>query len=270
MTALIFDCDGVLADTERYGHLPAFNATFEQFGLPVRWSEDEYGEQAEDRRRQGADGVAVRRPGAVAAAGLPPTRTADRHARALAQDEDRAVQGPGRRGPAAAPAGHRPDHRRTRCRPAGRSPSRRRRRRSRCGRCWRTPSAPETAARIPGVRRRRRAGQEAGPGDLPAHRRPARAGPGGHAGRRGLPQRAARRDRRRPAVPGDGQRLHPRRGLRRGGAGRARTGRPGPAADRGAGRPGAARARGAPHARRPAECIRVAAPARASDQRSDA
>ncbi|BBH69737.1 phosphatase [Actinoplanes sp. OR16] len=45
MTALVFDCDGVLADTERYGHLPAFNATFEQFGLPVRWSEQEYGEK---------------------------------------------------------------------------------------------------------------------------------------------------------------------------------------------------------------------------------
>jgi HAD superfamily hydrolase (TIGR01509 family) len=45
VTALIFDCDGVLADTERYGHLPAFNATFEQFGLPARWSEREYGEK---------------------------------------------------------------------------------------------------------------------------------------------------------------------------------------------------------------------------------
>ncbi|WP_250036325.1 HAD-IA family hydrolase [Paractinoplanes maris] len=45
MTALIFDCDGVLADTERYGHLPAFNATFERFGLPVRWTEQEYGEK---------------------------------------------------------------------------------------------------------------------------------------------------------------------------------------------------------------------------------
>ncbi len=43
MTALIFDCDGVLADTERYGHLPAFNQTFEEFGLPVRWSEEQYG-----------------------------------------------------------------------------------------------------------------------------------------------------------------------------------------------------------------------------------
>ncbi|GAA1317078.1 HAD-IA family hydrolase [Pseudonocardia xinjiangensis] len=45
MPALVFDCDGVLADTERYGHLPAFNATFEEFGLPVRWSEAEYGEK---------------------------------------------------------------------------------------------------------------------------------------------------------------------------------------------------------------------------------
>ncbi len=45
MTALVFDCDGVLADTERHGHLPAFNATFEQFGLPVKWSEDEYAEK---------------------------------------------------------------------------------------------------------------------------------------------------------------------------------------------------------------------------------
>lgn len=41
--ALIFDCDGVIADTERYGHLPAFNQTFEEFGLPVRWTEEEYG-----------------------------------------------------------------------------------------------------------------------------------------------------------------------------------------------------------------------------------
>jgi len=42
---LIFDCDGVLADTERYGHLPAFNQTFAEFGLPVRWSEDDYAEK---------------------------------------------------------------------------------------------------------------------------------------------------------------------------------------------------------------------------------
>lgn len=41
--ALIFDCDGVMADTERFGHLPAFNQTFQEFELPVRWSEEEYG-----------------------------------------------------------------------------------------------------------------------------------------------------------------------------------------------------------------------------------
>lgn len=40
---LVFDCDGVLADTERDGHLPAFNATFAEVGLPVRWSQEEYG-----------------------------------------------------------------------------------------------------------------------------------------------------------------------------------------------------------------------------------
>ena len=45
MPALFFDCDGVLADTERLGHLPAFNETFAQEGLPVRWSESEYAEK---------------------------------------------------------------------------------------------------------------------------------------------------------------------------------------------------------------------------------
>jgi HAD superfamily hydrolase (TIGR01509 family) len=45
VTTLVFDCDGVLADTERFGHLPAFNQTFEEFGLAVRWSEQEYGER---------------------------------------------------------------------------------------------------------------------------------------------------------------------------------------------------------------------------------
>lgn len=41
--ALIWDCDGVLVDTERAGHLPAFNALFESRGLPVRWDDEEYG-----------------------------------------------------------------------------------------------------------------------------------------------------------------------------------------------------------------------------------
>jgi HAD superfamily hydrolase (TIGR01509 family) len=42
MPALIFDCDGVLADTERDGHLPAFNQTFAEFSVPVHWSDSDY------------------------------------------------------------------------------------------------------------------------------------------------------------------------------------------------------------------------------------
>lgn len=42
MPALVFDCDGVLADTERDGHLPAFNAAFAEFGLPIVWDEATY------------------------------------------------------------------------------------------------------------------------------------------------------------------------------------------------------------------------------------
>lgn len=40
--ALILDCDGVLAETERSVHLPAFNGAFADAGLPIRWSDDEY------------------------------------------------------------------------------------------------------------------------------------------------------------------------------------------------------------------------------------
>jgi hypothetical protein len=43
VTAIVFDCDGVLADTERDGHRPAFNQTFREFGLPIDWSEERYG-----------------------------------------------------------------------------------------------------------------------------------------------------------------------------------------------------------------------------------
>jgi HAD superfamily hydrolase (TIGR01509 family) len=45
MPALIFDCDGVLADTEQHGHLPAFNRTFADFGVPVQWSVADYAEK---------------------------------------------------------------------------------------------------------------------------------------------------------------------------------------------------------------------------------
>jgi HAD superfamily hydrolase (TIGR01509 family) len=45
MVTLIFDCDGTLADTERYGHLPAFNETFAELGLGVQWSVEEYADR---------------------------------------------------------------------------------------------------------------------------------------------------------------------------------------------------------------------------------
>ncbi len=68
--ALVLDCDGVLADTERYGHLVAFNQAFAEFGLPVRWSPEEY------RRRLLIGGgkermASLLTPEFVAAAGLP-------------------------------------------------------------------------------------------------------------------------------------------------------------------------------------------------------
>lgn len=44
MDALIFDCDGVLVDTERDGHRIAFNAAFSAVGLDVEWSVERYGE----------------------------------------------------------------------------------------------------------------------------------------------------------------------------------------------------------------------------------
>lgn len=41
--ALIYDCDGVLGDTEQFGHLVAFNQMWREFGVPWQWSVEEYG-----------------------------------------------------------------------------------------------------------------------------------------------------------------------------------------------------------------------------------
>lgn len=43
LCALIFDVDGTLANTERDGHRPAFNAAFAEAGLPWYWDETFYG-----------------------------------------------------------------------------------------------------------------------------------------------------------------------------------------------------------------------------------
>jgi HAD superfamily hydrolase (TIGR01509 family) len=42
--ALLFDVDGTLAETERDGHLVAFNGAFSDLGVPWRWSAARYGE----------------------------------------------------------------------------------------------------------------------------------------------------------------------------------------------------------------------------------
>ncbi len=43
LKALLFDVDGTLADTERDGHRPAFNAAFREFGLDWDWDVALYG-----------------------------------------------------------------------------------------------------------------------------------------------------------------------------------------------------------------------------------
>ena len=42
LQALLFDVDGTLADTERHGHLPAFNEAFAAAGLDWHWSPELY------------------------------------------------------------------------------------------------------------------------------------------------------------------------------------------------------------------------------------
>lgn len=44
LKAVLFDVDGTLAETERHGHLVAFNQSFDQFGLNWYWSPELYGE----------------------------------------------------------------------------------------------------------------------------------------------------------------------------------------------------------------------------------
>jgi HAD superfamily hydrolase (TIGR01509 family) len=42
---LIFDCDGVLADTELHGHLVAFNEMWKKLGVRWQWSPEQYAEK---------------------------------------------------------------------------------------------------------------------------------------------------------------------------------------------------------------------------------
>jgi len=47
LEAILFDCDGVLADTERDGHRRAFNVAFEDNGIDEAWGEERYGKLLE-------------------------------------------------------------------------------------------------------------------------------------------------------------------------------------------------------------------------------
>jgi len=47
LEAILFDCDGVLADTERDGHRPAFNRAFANSGIDEDWGVQLYGKLLE-------------------------------------------------------------------------------------------------------------------------------------------------------------------------------------------------------------------------------
>lgn len=47
LEAILFDCDGVLADTERDGHRPAFNIAFKNNNIDEEWGVERYGKLLE-------------------------------------------------------------------------------------------------------------------------------------------------------------------------------------------------------------------------------
>jgi len=47
MEALLFDCDGVLADTERDGHRVSFNKAFRENNFGFEWDVEQYGRLCE-------------------------------------------------------------------------------------------------------------------------------------------------------------------------------------------------------------------------------
>lgn len=91
LEAVIFDVDGTLADTERDGHRPAFNAAFAAHGLDIVWSPAHYGDllRITGGRRRIAHDLRARGFGAAAdglAADIHRTKTALFRSRVLDGD----------------------------------------------------------------------------------------------------------------------------------------------------------------------------------------
>ena len=207
MPALIFDCDGVLADTERDGHRPAFNQTFAEAGLPVQWSEEDYADKL--RIGGGKERMAsLLTDEFVAANGLPADPEGQKELLAgwhrrkteIYKEMVRAGRLPGRPGIArivdeALQAGWSLAVASTSAEESVRA-------------VLEHVVGADATAFFDGLRGRRRGGQEARPGHLPTGARAdgRRRGRGDRG--RGLAQRPARRRRRGPALRRDGQRLH--------------------------------------------------------------
>ncbi len=213
MPALFFDCDGVLADTERFGHLPAFNETFEQEGLPVRWSDSEYAEKlligggkermaslltdefVREQRTAGRSRGPARAARPLAHARRPrPTRPAWRRARCPARP------GVARIVDEALAAGWTLAVASTSAEESVRA-------------TLEHAVGDEKAAHFSVLAGDVGAGQEARPGDLPAGAGAHRRRPARDDRHRGLAQRSPRGGGRGPALRGHRQQLHGRRGL---------------------------------------------------------
>ncbi len=227
LSALLFDVDGTLADTEET-HRQAFNAAFIEFRLPYDWSPEQYevllrisggkerlahfferlpvSREETDRLLANVSGPAPREDGALRGAG--------RERRLAAAPRHRAAARTRRPRRACAWASPPP-------RPPPTSP--------RCS----TPSWAQRAQALRGDRlRRRRAGEEARARHLPP--RALRPGPRGRRGRglRGFRQRARRGQGRGALHRGDADALDGEPGLRRGRPDAAAPRRPGHAARR--------------------------------------
>ena len=94
LRALIWDVDGTLAETERDGHLPAFNAAFEAADVPWRWSVERYGQLlgvtgGYERMLHDMADAARSAAGRSPNASCPRTAAAPRQERALCADRRR-------------------------------------------------------------------------------------------------------------------------------------------------------------------------------------